>query len=140
MKEEEEEYREKGRRHTHAFPGPLPGPTSNQVLFVFLNTLVALICFNLMSVCSFHKKNYNLNSCGHSVTRNIPVDKPIESVAQAEQGKAAAMKEDENSTGDEDEGMEFQLAGKAFRRWKNHVPSFDEMHSEDLKRRPRYFG
>ena len=47
VKEEEEEYKDKGRRHTHAFPGPLPGPTSNQVLSVFLNTLVALTCFNL---------------------------------------------------------------------------------------------
>ena len=29
------------------------------------------------------------------------------------------------------------LAGRAFKKWKDHRPSFDEMHAEDLKRRPR---
>ena len=29
------------------------------------------------------------------------------------------------------------IAGKAFQKWKDHRPSFDEMHAEDHKRRPR---
>ena len=29
------------------------------------------------------------------------------------------------------------MAGRAFKKWKDHRPSFDEMHAEDLKRRPR---
>ena len=31
------------------------------------------------------------------------------------------------------------LAKKAFKKWKDHRPTFDEMHSEDQKRRPRWW-
>ena len=50
---------------------------------------------------------------------------------------------DVTDTDDDDDDFDDQdpskklLAGRAFKKWKDHRPSFDEMHAEDLKRRPR---
>ena len=44
---------------------------------------------------------------------------------------------DTNDDDDDFDDQEKLLAGRAFKKWKDHRPSFHEMHAEDLKRRPR---
>ena len=46
--------------------------------------------------------------------------------------------EEEEDAFDEKPKVPIILAKKAFKKWKDHRPTFDEMHSEDQKRRPRW--
>ena len=54
-------------------------------------------------------------------------------------GENASGEEDEivDEEGREREGREVCVQ-KAFHKWQDHRPSFQDMHSEDRKRRPRY--